>query len=128
MILDYLALLSKNADVNSELTTTDIFNTLVDLEQRGIIQFDYEILTIVNSNKTVISSSMHELKHFILEIIQKNLGIDKIQEEVSDELTYRLNIYLNEQKVLSEYVESSSSGSSSSSGNSLLNFEYINCV
>ena len=68
MIFDTLALKAKIASEKelSEMGSHDVFTVLMDLKDKGLLNFDYEMLT--DGHGKQMNCPSHKLKHMIREI------------------------------------------------------------
>jgi hypothetical protein len=93
MIFDTLALKAKEASDKelSEITSHDVFNILIDLKDKGMLNFDYELLTSGSGKQ--FNCPIHTTKHFIREVCQKILGMKTVNEDMVREVEIRLKAY-----------------------------------
>jgi hypothetical protein len=118
MIYDTIALLSDiKAGSDKKATPDEVFDVMVDLKNRGLIHFDYEIVR--RGENTYSNAEMSALKFFVQDVLEQNKGLDKVNEDVVADAVLRVawaeEGYIAPEDQLSPNSSSSSSSFSSSS-------------
>lgn len=105
MIFDTIALKAQIASEKdlSEIGSHDVFTVLMDLKDKGLLNFDYEMLT--DGHGRQINCPSHKMKHMIREICRKVLGMDTVNEDMVREVEMRLNVYADTAVVPAETEE-----------------------
>lgn len=104
MIIDTLAAMAatKSNTIDYNTSVEEIFNKLVELEQKGLINFEYEVITV--RGQPILNAKINEWKYLIKGLLSRNIGIGQIQDAVLNELIVRIELY--EQGVLyDEHVD-----------------------
>ena len=90
MLLDTLALkaVEKSGKTLSEMGSHDVFDLLMDLKDRGLLNFDYESLTVGGVKQ--FNCPEHTMKHMVREMCRRVLGMNVVNEDMVREVAMRI--------------------------------------
>ena len=104
MLLDTLALkaVERSGKTLSEIGSHDVFDLLIDLKEKGLLNFDYELITTGGQKK--FNCPEHTLKHMVREMCRGILGMTVVNDDMVREVTMRLK-YVEDNAVVPAETE-----------------------